>query len=133
MPRQQTPRSKTPEYRRRYEFFKREYGYTATVDGTIARRKLEALQAIGYPLSHLGARLGRSQQSLSKTVHRAQDPHWKTARAIDRLYDELHDTHPEGHLANRTRLRAQRLGYAPPASYDCIDDPSERPKGVVKA
>lgn len=127
------PRSKTPGYRRKYEFFREVHGYRATVDSTITRRKLEALQAIGYPLSHIGARMGRSQQSLSKTVHRATLVHRDTARAIDRIYAELHDTHPEGDYATRCRLRAMRLGFAPPASYDDINDPTERPKGVLKA
>lgn len=133
MPQQTIPRSKTPEYRRKYEYYVEAHGYRATVDGTVTRRKLEALQAIGYPLSHIGARMGRSQQSLSKTVHRATLVHQCTAKAIDRLYDELHDTRPEGDIAHRTRLRAMRLGYAPPAAWDSISDLSERPKGVLKA
>jgi hypothetical protein len=77
--------------------------------------------------------MGRSQQSLSKTVHRATLVHLETARAIDRLYAELHDTHPEGDIATRTRLRAMRLGFAAPAAWDDITDKSERPKGVLRA
>lgn len=131
MPR--TIRSKTPEYRRKYEFYREVYDYRAIVDGTITRRKLEALQAIGYPLSHLGARMGRCQQSMSKTMHRGTAVHVTTAKAVDRLYDELHDQPAEGHYANRARLRAQRLGYAAPACWDDVNNPKEEPKGVVRA
>lgn len=128
----QTIRSKTPEYRRTYEFYREVYDYRALVDGTITRRKLEALQAIGYPLSHLGARMGRCQQSMSKTMHRGTAIHMATVKAVNRLYDELHDTHPKGYTANRARLRAQRLGYAAPACWDDIQNPKEEPKGVVR-
>ena len=132
--RQQTiPRSKTRAYARKYDQLRRDLNYRALVDGTVTRRKLEALQAIGYSLTNLGQRIGRTQQSLSDTFHGGEPIHWTTERAIARLYDELSNTPPEGAYANRVRLRAQRLGYAPPAAYDDINDKSERPKGVVKA
>ena len=127
------PRSKTPEYRRTYENLVRAHDYRALRDGTITRRKLEALQAIGYSLTNLGQRIGRTQQSMSDTFHGDEPIHWKTERAIARLYDELHNRPPEGIYVNRVRLRSQRLGYAPPAAYDDITDINERPKGVVKA
>ena len=127
------PRSKTKAYARKYDALRRDLNYRALVDGTVTRRKMEALQAIGYSLTNLGQRIGRTQQSLSDTFHGDEPIHWTTERAIARLYDELSNNPPEGAYANRVRLRAQRLGYAPPASYDDINDKSERPKGVVKA
>jgi hypothetical protein len=127
-----TPRSKTKAYARKYDQLRRDHGYHALVDGTVTRRKLEALQAIGYSLTNLGQRIGRTQQSLSETFHGDEPIHWTTERAIARLYDELHHSPPEGIYANRVRIRARRLGYAPPASYDDINCKHERPKGVVK-
>lgn len=133
MKQQTIPRSKTKEYARAYDAMRRNYGYRATVDGTVTRRKLEALQAIGYSLTNLAQRMGRTQQSLSETFHDWSPVHVETVKAVDRLYDELHLSPPEGIYANRVRLRARRLGYAAPACWDSIDDTSERPKGVVKA
>lgn len=127
------PRSKTRAYARKYDQLRRDLNYRALVDGTVTRRKLEALQAIGYSLTNLGQRIGRTQQSLSDTFHGSEPIHWTTERAIARLYDELSDRPPEGPYANRVRIRARRLGYAPPAAWDSIENLSERPKGVVKA
>lgn len=133
MPQATIPRSKTPEYARAYDKLRRDHAYRALVDGTVTRRKLAALQAIGYSLTGLGQRIGRTQQSLSDTFHGDEPIHWTTERAIARLYTELHASPPEGIYANRVRLRARRLGYAPPAAYDRIEDLTERPKGVLKA
>ena len=116
-----------------YENLVNAHDYRALRDGAITRRKLEALQAIGYSLTNLGQRIGRTQQSMSDTFHGDEPIHWKTERAIARLYGELHHHPPEGPYAHRARLRARRLGYAPPAAFDCIDDITERPKGVGKA
>ena len=127
------PRSKTKAYSRAYDAMRRNYNYRATVDGTITRRKLEALQAIGYSLTNLAARMGRTQQSLSETFHDDTPVHIETVKAVARLYDQLHDSPPPGPYANRVRIRARRLGYAPPAAWDCIENRSERPKGVLKA
>lgn len=129
---QTIPRSKTKAYSRKYDQLRRDYGFRATVDGTITRRKLEALQAIGYSLTNLAYRMGRTQQSLSETFLGDEPVHLSTVKAVAALYDELSSTPPPGPYANRIRLRSQRLGYAPPAAYDDINNPSERPKGVVK-
>ena len=127
------PRSKTKAYSRKYDQLRRDFGYRATVDGTITRRKLEALQAIGYSLTNLAQRMGRTQQSLSETFHNWSPVHIETVKAVARLYDELHLSPPEGIYANRVRIRARRLGYAAPACWDDINNERERPKGVLKA
>jgi hypothetical protein len=116
---------------RRYDKLRRVYDYRAQRDGTITRRKLQALHALGYSLTEIGRRIGREQQSVSDTLHSTGPVHWRTERAVARLYDELENTPLEGPYAHRTRLRARRLGYAPPAAYDDINDPHETPKGVL--
>ena len=126
------PRSKTKAYARKYDKLRRDYDYRALVDGAITRRKLEALQAIGYSLTNLGQRIGRTQQSMSDTFHGDEPIHWTTQLAVARLYDELSSSPPEGMYANRVRIRARRLGYAPPAAWDRIEDIHERPKGVLR-
>ena len=79
------PRSKTKAYSRAYDAMRRNYNYRATVDGTITRRKLEALQAIGYSLTNLAAQMGRTQQSLSETFHDDTPVHIETVKGVARL------------------------------------------------
>lgn len=132
MPPQTIHPSRTPAYSRRYDALRRNHDYRALVDGTVTRRKIAALYAIGYSLTDIGKRIGRTQQSVSDTLLGSAPVHWKTERAIARVYDELHLSTPEGHYPHRTRLRAQRLGYAAPAAWDDIESIKERPKGVLR-
>jgi lambda repressor-like predicted transcriptional regulator len=125
------PRSKTKGYSRRYDKLRRS-GYYMQVDGTVTRRKLAALQAIGWSLTDLGARIGRTQQALSETFHSTAPIHRTTETLVAKVYDELHLQPQEGYYANRTKLRAKRAGYAPPLAWDSIEDLDETPKGMRK-
>lgn len=116
-----TCRSRTKAYSRRYDKLRR-LGYHMHIDGTVTRRKMRALQAIGYTLTEMGRRIGRHQQSLSDTLHGDAPVHRTTARLIDELYTELHMTPAVGPVAERTRKMAARLGYAPPLAWDDIDN-----------
>jgi hypothetical protein len=127
-----TPPSRRPGYSRRYDKLRR-LGYNMTVDGTVTRRKLEALQALGHTLTYIGERLGRHQQSMSELFHRDGPVHRTTEREVAALYDELHMTPATGPYANRARIRARRLGYVAPLSWNDIDDLNERPKGLLAA
>ena len=124
-----TPPSKTKTYSRRYDKLRR-LGYHMQVDGTVTRRKIAALQAIGYSLTEIGERMGRAQQSVSETFHSSAPIHRTTEKEVAALYAALHLKPNQWPYAERTRARARRLGYAPPLSYDDINDPSEDPKGV---
>jgi len=123
------PPSRRPAYSRRYDKLRRN-GIYMSVDGTVTRRKLAALQALGYTLTYIGQRLGRHQQAMSETFYREGPVHRTTERDMARLYDELSETPATEPYAHRARLRAQRLGFAPPAAWDDIDNVHERPKGV---
>lgn len=100
-------------------------GQTKLIDPTGTRRRLRALQAAGWPLATIGARLG-GHASLpgkwltSPTVTRA------TAARVRDLYDELSTT--PGPSAE-TRRRALAAGHQPPAEWrdDDIDSPDEPP------
>lgn len=127
-----TPPSKTKAYSRRYDKLRR-HGYHMTIDGTITRRKMAALQAIGYSLTDIGKAIGRTQQSLSETFHHTEAPiHRATAKAVDEVYERWKDKPNEGPQAERTRARAKRLRYPAPAAWDRIEDLTEQPKGVLR-
>lgn len=121
--------SKTPKYRQKYQNMK-ELGYEFLVPAEPSRRRIRALQVIGYSLTDQAARLGITQQRLSNVLHDNASVRPATARRIAALYDELHMTPaPDDYYTRRTRLRAQRLGYAGPLAWDDIDHDYE-PQGV---
>jgi lambda repressor-like predicted transcriptional regulator len=92
--------------------------------GTI--RRVRALQAIGWPLDQLAARLGVHTQSLSRMCTKANEVTVERARAVLDLYDELSMTPGP---SEKTRRRAEREGWAPPLAWDDdeIDDPKAAP------
>lgn len=105
----------------------------ATVDGLVPstgiRRRLQALQALGYTQADLAARLGYAQgaralQFARRDLVRAENVH----RVAD-LYDELSDTLGP---SSRTRELARGRGWLPPAWWDdeTIDDPLAQPEGA---
>jgi transcriptional regulator with XRE-family HTH domain len=106
------------------------------VDATGARRRLQALVAIGWSQSKLGARLGISPPNMTTTM-RSGRMLVSTVRAIHRLYEELWNTSPpeESHrdkiAASRSRRYAREHGWVPPMAWDddTIDDPAAVPEG----
>ncbi|MEI4273910.1 hypothetical protein TEK04_19490 [Klenkia sp. LSe6-5] len=101
----------------------------AKVDGTGTRRRLQALVAIGYPLSRLAGRLGMEPGNFSRVIA-ADVVVASTHRAVAALYDELWDQPQHaGCGATRARRRAEHEGWPPPAAWDddTIDDPAAGP------
>jgi hypothetical protein len=94
--------------------------------GTV--RRIEALHAIGWPGSALGARLGVTEDALrqwrSRTIVNI-----RTAESVAKLYDALSMTPGPSPI---TKSRAARYGWAPPLAWDDdnIDDPAATPAGV---
>jgi hypothetical protein len=127
-----TPPSRRPAYSRRYDKLRRN-GIYMTVDGTVTRRKLAALQALGYTLTHIGALMGRHQQAVSELFYRAGPVHRSSEREVAAIYDRLHMTPASGPYAHRARLRAQRRGYPSPLAWNDINDLREGAKGVRAA
>jgi hypothetical protein len=108
------------------------------VDATGTRRRLQALVALGWPVSHLRARVGASSRTtwlLTSGGGAASD--FVTVRlrdAVLSLYDELSMTLPApGRGATRARGMAAARGWAPPLAWDddSIDDPSAAPQRGV--
>lgn len=96
-----------------------------SVDATGTRRRVQALVAIGWPMSQQSARLGMERSSVH-AMTRHTWVHLDTAAKVTALYDELSMVPGPN---NRARLQAKKRGWAPPLAWaeDEIDDPTARP------
>lgn len=97
-------------------------------------RRIQALIAIGYPMTELSARLGMSQGRVWQYATEYQDRVTvDTFMAVDALFRKLSMTLPprrtkeEKYAASRAMNTAKRRGYKPPLAWHDIDDPRERP------
>jgi hypothetical protein len=104
---------------------------TAMVDATGTRRRLQALQVVGWPQKVIAVHAGMNQRQISALI-RAEKVFVRTARTITGCYDQLWDQVPEEHAvapaaADRARNAARRHGWFPPAAWDDIDDPQAVP------
>ena len=108
------------------------------VDATGTRRRLQALMVIGWPLSWLSARLGKSDASAHHWLCREQVL-GTTATLVESLYDELWNTPPvpvsqgQRMAVSRTLHLAKRNRWHPAAAWDDdrgahgIDNPAAKP------
>jgi hypothetical protein len=103
-------------------------GGTATVDGAGTRRRIQALQAIGYPTRYLAQRLGAGPTSQLQIARRNR-VRASTARDVAALYALLESTPGPSH---RVAITAQARGFLAPAWWDAdtIDDPNTEPDGL---
>lgn len=109
-------------------------GDMALVDATGARRRLQALVAMGWSQTKLADRLGVLRSNFTGTMRRDK-LHVATVRAVRKLYDELwdvpppEDTHRHKIAASRARRYATEHGFVPPLAWDddTIDDPAAVP------
>lgn len=104
------------------------------VNGTGARRRLQALARIGFTNRYLGARIGMQPSHLGRLVGSGIGVTAANHRVIAKLYDELWDQDPVTcgvlyWVAAKTVRNAAARGWAPPAAWDdeTIDDPAARP------
>jgi hypothetical protein len=95
-------------------------------DCTGSRRRVQALQWMGWTLSEIGRRIGTTGQTLQSQL-RTSRMSYRRAAQIAAVYDELWDKPGPSRI---TATKARRWGYAPPSAWDDIDNPLERPKGV---
>jgi hypothetical protein len=110
------------------------------VDGTGTRRRLQALAALGWPITALAERVDVSKVSLHSCLA-GHGTTARTARIVRDLYDSMWDQSPpesnrvERSIAQRSRIGAARKGWAPPMAWDddTIDDPNAKPEGAGKA
>lgn len=99
-----------------------------TVPAQGAVRRIQSLLALGHTHDSLAPHLeGFHSGRLLRhggSIHISAE-NW---RRVDRAFRAL-STRPGP--SDRNRARARSLGYVPPAAWDDIDDPRERPKGVA--
>lgn len=95
------------------------------IDPTGTARRIQALQAIGWPLRVLGDRIGVTGRNMYR-ISSAGKVHRDTARKVAVLYDELSMTLGP---SVRAKQMARRAGWAPPLAWsdETIDDPKARP------
>lgn len=108
----------------------------ALVDATGTRRRLQALAATGRPLKRIAKHLGCAPSELRLWM-RQERVTAATALKVGAVYEELWDKPymPATEYERAARERAleyarRQMHWAPPAAWDCIDDPRERPKGL---
>lgn len=102
------------------------------VDPTGSRRRIQALMAIGHTMVRISAEAAVDQSILVDVLH----GHVSTVRGVtvDRIaaaYDWLSGKPaPADRFATRSRNRAAREGWAPPAAWEeaAIDDPQAHPE-----
>lgn len=103
------------------------------------RRRLQALQALGWSPRQLAVGLSASSEYVGK-ISRGEVPKVRvtTALAIRDLYDKLWDSQPpqadqrQRMIVTRMRRKAARNGWAPPMAWDddTIDDPATEQQGA---
>lgn len=111
----------------RQRFYDAHLGRQRLVDATGSKRRIRALQAIGWPTRLICAELGYTHRdALAPLLY---DAEWITrsrAVKIAELYERLCMTPGP---SNITRIRALRAGFAPPLAWDDIDR-DEHPTGM---
>lgn len=103
----------------------REHRHTSNlVDGTGTRRRLQALNAIGWDWHTLGARLSRGTSCVHAWATGDGNVHRTTRNLVAHLYRNLAGVPGP---SDRARKAAARNGWLSPAWWDNIDDPNECP------
>lgn len=92
------------------------------------RRRFQALATQGWTTENIAERLGISQSGLGNQLRGGKilTRHHLNMVAIYADLEDLFGT------STRSSAIARGKGWAPPAAWDNIDDPKERPKGVPK-
>jgi len=97
------------------------------------KRRVRALQAIGWPVAQISLRLGKNERSLRNTLTLGE-VYTDTHRAVRDLYEAMADERPAEDTADQRRQVTRAKNYAaargwpPPAAWDLdIDEPDAEP------
>ena len=97
------------------------------VDATGTRRRVQALAWMGWPGADVSVRAGLKPRSLTELLGQGRVS-VRVAERVRGVYGELAGTRGPSVMA---ASQARRLGFAPPAASDDIDNPEARPAGVL--
>lgn len=108
------------------------------VDASGTRRRLEALQAVGWSLAEIAPLCGVSRRTLHGVMDRPA-VQVGTARAVRDVYSKLWDQEPptftdaQRRSVDLTRRRAAQQGWLPPAAWEdeLLDQPDEQMWAVL--
>lgn len=96
-----------------------------TVDPVFARRRLQALMAMGWPLDAIAEQVGRTGRTVSELLNARVDRiTLATDQTVRDVYQRLHMIPGP---SDGARLRAAHRGFYAPLAWDNIDDPDEQP------
>lgn len=119
-----------PDAREAHRLYRKRHRHgthlSAHVPAGPARRRIQALQAIGYTRGQLAAELGyRNPESLQPVAWYRQVIRRELDANITRLYERLSMAPGPSHVTQR---RARQAGYPAPLAWDDIDnDPAPAP------
>ena len=103
-------------------------GRSYTVPSLGARRRIQALRAVGWSRERIAREAGWATSGSLRYVTRSDTMTRATHDRIAEVYERLcMQTPPDPQGAARARTWATRLGLAPPLAWDDIDDPDATP------
>lgn len=95
-------------------------------------RQLQVLVADGWHLEQLAEAAGLSDRTIGKVVHESVAPSPRTTAAVNEIYETLKWEDPgDGAAAVRSRLRAERHGWAAPNTPGVVEAPGADVDEVV--
>lgn len=102
------------------------FGGRTTVDPAGTHRRLQALNAAGWPWKLLAAELGQPNKHAARDLLRSTRTRRETARAVAELYERLENQPGPSRSA---AIRARRKGWLPPEYWFDVDmdDPAAVP------
>lgn len=111
----------------RHRKYASENGRIAFINSQGFRRRLHALQALGWSLTKLSEQLGMDGRSIWRAAHSQPTVTIGVHARMAAVYEQLSMTIPTGGYAERSRRVAQSKGYIPPLGWDNIDTDPEPP------
>lgn len=114
-----------------------ELGSPATVGATGTIRRLQALSVAGWTQTAIWQTAGipyRPMKNVAKLDRIRRTTAARIAEVTEQLWNQPPPTRTaaQKRAASRARGIARTNGWAPLAAWDNIDDPNERPKGVMR-
>jgi len=125
----------TAEYQRKWRRWYKHKG-NRMVDAEYSRRRLQAMQCMGWSRSAIAQATGIDKSELYHLMNVYKVINVDRLRKVDKAYRQLAYTravprnNTEAGLIRKTLAHAQAMHYVPAMAWDDIDNLREKPKGV---